>query len=183
MAHDENYYVMMMDALDGELAETARNELEAHLRACPACLREWNALLAIETLFRQAPMLSPAADFATRTIALLPNRRLRAWALAAVYVALLLGGLIPLAVVGLLVARYLPLLQNPALLGHIWDQIVNVARVGSTVVNAILAGTGRFLLEQPVYIGWMIVLAGLVFLWGGIYQRLVLQPATTGSRN
>jgi anti-sigma factor RsiW len=183
MVHDENYYVMMMDALDGELAEPARNDLEAHLHACPDCQREWNALLAIEMLFRQAPMLSPAVDFATRTLARLPDRRMRTWALGAIYATLLLGGLIPLAFIGLLVVRYLPILQDPALLGHIWDSIINVARVASTVVSAVLAGAGRFLLEQPVYIGWMIILAGLVFLWGGVFQRLLLQPATSGSRN
>lgn len=183
MAHDENYYVMMMDALDGELAETARDELEAHLRACPECLREWNALLAIEMLFRQAPMLSPTADFATRTIALLPNRQARVWALGMLYAVLLLGGLIPVAVIGLLVVRYLPILQDPALLGHIWGSLTNVARVFGTVVDALFAGAGRILLEQPALIGWTIVLAGLVFLWGGVIQRLLMQPATTGSRN
>lgn len=183
MAHDENYYLMMMDALDGELAEAARNDLEAHLRACPECLREWNALLAIEMLFRQAPVLSPAAGFATRTIGLLPNRRARMWALGMVYGALLLGGLIPIAVVGFLVARYLPILQDPGLLGHIWESFTNIARVFGTVVSALLAGAGRVLVEQPVLIGWMIILAGLVFLWGGVFQRLLMQPATTESRN
>jgi anti-sigma factor RsiW len=183
MEHDENYYLMMMDALDGELADPARNDLEAHLRACPDCQREWNALLAIEMLFRQAPMLSPAVGFATRTVARLPDRRVRAWALGAIYATLLLGGLIPLAFVGLLVLRYLPILQDPALLGHIWDSLANVARIFSTIGSALVAGTGRFLLEQPVLIGWMIILAGLVFLWGGVFQRLLVQPVTSGSRN
>lgn len=183
MEHDENYYLMMMDALDGELAGQARDDLEAHLRACPDCLREWNALLAIEMLFRQSPMLSPAVDFATRTLALLPDRRVRAWALGAIYTVLLLGGLLPLAFIGLLIVRYLPILQDPALLGHIWGSITDVFRVFSTISGAILAGIGRFLLEQPVFIGWMIILAGLVFLWGGVFQRLWLQPATSESRN
>jgi anti-sigma factor RsiW len=183
MAHDENYYVMMMDALDGELAEASRSDLEAHLRACPECLREWNALLAIEMLFRQSPVLSPAAGFATRTIALLPNRRARVWALGLVYAVLLLGGLLPVALIGLLVVRYLPILQDPGLLGHIWDSLANIARVAGTVVGALFAGAGRIFQEQPVLIGWVIILAGLVILWGGVYQRLLLQPATTESRN
>ncbi|HEX6384541.1 MAG TPA: zf-HC2 domain-containing protein, partial [Anaerolineae bacterium] len=95
MEHDE-IYTMMMDALDGELSASNRIELESHLRACPPCAREWQALLAIDMLFRQTPALRPAADFAQRTLARLPNRRYRIWAIMAVYVLLLLSGMLPL---------------------------------------------------------------------------------------
>ena len=36
----ENAYTLMMDALDGELAGDHKEDLEAHLRACPTCTRE-----------------------------------------------------------------------------------------------------------------------------------------------
>jgi hypothetical protein len=128
--------VMMMDALDGELAEPARNDLETHLRACPECQREWNALLAIEMLFRQAPVLSPVAGFCHanhRSTARSPDpglgfghglcRFAHRW-------------FDPGGGDRLLVVRYLPILQNPSLLGHVWASLINVVRVVSARSSA-----------------------------------------------
>ena len=55
--------------------------------------------------------------------------------------------------------------------------------VAATVVGALFAGAGRFVVEQPTVVGWLIVLAGFVFLWGGVFQRLLAQPAAVESRN
>lgn len=183
MAHKETYYVMMMDALDGELTEVRRGELESHLRACPDCTREWQALVALDTLFRQAPLLSPAADFAERTIGLLPNRRTRVWALTALYVALLVSGIVPVLLGGWLISRYTPVLTNPALVQHVWSSLQGTAQVFVTVVDALLAGAGRVVAEQPVILGWGLLMAGMVFLWGAVVQRLVVQPRNASSRN
>ena len=84
MNHDDTF-ALMMDMLDGEASENQVRTLEAHLRACPECEREWRALVAIDTLFRQTPALSPAADFVEKTLARLPNRRARIWAMGAIY--------------------------------------------------------------------------------------------------
>ena len=183
MEHEERYYLMMMDALDGELLEPDRDELEVHLRACPACGREWQALLAIDMLFRQAPILMPAVSLAERTLARLPDRRARVVALSSIYAVLLLSGLVPLLTIIFLAARYAPILSQPALLGGIWSSLIGLGRVRATVVDALLTGAGRFLVEQPVVIAWMVILAGLVLLWGGVFQRLLVQPARAGSRN
>jgi anti-sigma factor RsiW len=183
MAHKETYYMMMMDALDGELTEVRRTELETHLRACPDCGREWQALVALDTLFRQAPLLSPAADFAERTIGLLPNRRTRVWALTAVYVALLVSGFVPLLLGGWLLNRYAPILREPELLQHMWSSVQSTAQVFATVVDALLAGAGRIMAEQPLILGMALLMAGFVFLWGGVVQRLVVQPRGASARN
>ncbi|MEZ4518511.1 MAG: anti-sigma factor [Chloroflexota bacterium] len=183
MAHNETYYVMMMDALDGELTAVQRTELESHLRACPECAREWEALAALDTLFRQAPLLSPAADFAERTIGLLPNRRTRVWALTAVYTALLISGVIPVILGVWLISRYTPVLTNPDLLQHVWSSMQGTAQVFATVIDALLAGAGRVVAEQPMILGLAMLMAGMVFLWGGVIQRLVVQPRSAGSRN
>jgi anti-sigma factor RsiW len=174
---------MMMSALDDELPAAEHDELTAHLSVCPDCGREWRALLAIDALFRQTPLLMPAVDFATRTLALLPDRRVRVRALGALYGLLLLCGLVPLALVIFLGARYAPVLGEPALLEHVWSSLVGVGRVAATVVTALFAGAGRFVVEQPAVVGWLIVLAGVVFLWGGVLQRLLAQPAAVESRN
>ena len=89
----------------------------------------------------------------------------------------------PLVLVVFLSARYAPILSQPALLGRVWLSLVEAGRVGATVVNALFAGAGRFVIEQPAVVGWLIVLAGFVFLWGGVFQRLLAQPAAVESRN
>lgn len=183
MEHEERYYTMMMDALDGELAGGERAELEAHLRACPDCTQEWRTLVAIEMLFRQTPILMPAVDFAERTLARLPNRQARRVALGAIYAVLLLSGVIPLVLGLFLAARYAPILSRPELVGGVWSSIAGFGRAMTTVIEALFAGAGRFVIEQPVLIGWFIILAGLVFLWGGVFQRLLMQPAQAASRN
>ena len=183
MEHDETYLTMMMDALDGELTEADRNELEVHLRACPDCQLEWNALLAIDTLFRQSPLLYPAADFAERTVALLPNRRVRVWALSAAYITVLFAGLIPVLLGIFLAVRYAAVLANPAMTQQLWGSVAQMGQVGATIVSAAFAGAGKFVTEQPAVMGWFIILAGLVFLWGGVFQRLLAQPQRTYSRN
>jgi anti-sigma factor RsiW len=183
MEHEERYYVMMMDALDGELAAGEHAELEAHLRACPDCTREWRTLVAIEMLFRQTPVLMPAIDFTQRTLARLPNRRARRAALGAVYAVALMSGLLPLILAIFLAWRYAPILSQPELLGGVWASVAGLGRAAVTVLDALLVGAGRFVAEQPVLIGWFIILAGLVCLWGGVFQRLLMQPTDTTTRN
>lgn len=183
MEHEERYYLMMMDALDGELPPPDHAELAAHLVDCPDCDREWRTLLAIEMLFRQTPLLMPAVDFAERTLARLPNRQARRVALGGIYAILLLSGVAPLLMGVFLLTRYAPILRRPELLGGIWESLSGAGRAFITIIDALLVGAGRFVIEQPALIGWLIILAGLVFLWGGVFQRLLAQPAATASRN
>ena len=183
MEHEERYYLMMMGALDNELPDADRDELTAHLAGCADCRREWQALLAIDTLFRQTPLLMPVVNFAERTLALLPSSRLRVRALSAVYLILLASGIVPLLLGLFLVGRYAPLLEQPALVERVVTSVVNVGRVAATVVSAVLAGAGRLVVEQPAVVGLMIILAGFVLLWGGVLQRLLAQPAAISVRN
>ena len=172
----ENAYALMMDALDGELVDGKKLMLEVHLRACPTCLREWRALLAIEKLLREAPMLEPAADFALRTIARLPSARNRRWAIGALYVLLLLGGAVPL-LLGLWGASRLALLsQQPGLLASLWASIAKSVQVVGTIIAALLSSAGELVVRQPTSIGWLLVMAGIVFVWSGVVRQLVSQP-------
>ena len=175
MRHNE-IYTMMMDALDGELSASDHVELESHLRACLLCAREWQALVAIDALFRQTPALGPAADFAQRTLASLPNRRYRLWIISAVYVLLLLSGALPLLLVAWVVSRFGPMVTDPALIPDVLESLERTLQVTGTVLRALLNGIGEFLIQQPAVLGWLLVMAGIVFLWSGIYQQLVSQP-------
>ena len=170
MEHDK-YYGLMMDALDGELAAGEMFELESHLRACPSCRQEWEAVLAVDTLFRQTPALSPAAGFTQRTVARLPNRKLRLWSLGLVYSALWLAGILPLLAAVALVT----LLAGDSLAGF-----TAAAQRGLSVAALALAalgnGFGHLAGQYPAIWGLLFVMAGLVLLWNGVYRQLAQQP-------
>jgi hypothetical protein len=174
--HEENYTIWMMDALDGELTDHNQVALEAHLRACPSCMREWQALMAVEMLLRQAPMLRPAADFAQRTLARLPDRRYRLWIIGAIYGLVLLSGLLPLLLGIWVVERLAPILSQPNLLQTVFASLGRMVGVFGTVLEAFLTGAGRFVIDQPALVGWLLVMAGLIVVWGTVYQQLVLTP-------
>jgi len=173
----EDYYLLMMDALDGELLADEQNVLESHLRACPSCLAEWQAISAIDALFKRSPMLSPAAGFTQRTLARLPNRRVRLWAMGVVYVTLLLSGLLPLLLILGTAVLVAPMFGEPAVLSGGWQILVKGALLGSAVLSALIDGASRLVVEQPAIIGWMLVMMGIVFLWSGVYRQLLKSPA------
>lgn len=68
MAHN-NYHQMMSLALDGMLAPADETALDQHLDSCAACTAVWEAMSGLETLFGQAAMVSPPADFGARVMA------------------------------------------------------------------------------------------------------------------
>ena len=178
----ERFHILMMDALDGELASEQQAELESHLRACPPCRREWQAILAIDTLFRQAPMLSPAAGFTQRTVALLPNRRARLWAISIIYVLLLLSGLLPMLLVVWAANSIVPVISQPAFLESAQRLLDQSVRLVGVVAGALFKGFGELIVQQPAVLGWLLVLAGVVFVWNGVYQQLVSQPTAVSVR-
>lgn len=178
----ENAYMLMMDALDGELVDDRKENLEAHLRACPACNQEWQALQAVDMLFRQTPAVAPPADFAERTMARLSNSRMRIWTLGALYGVLLLGGALPM-LLGLMIYNQLgATLSEPTLWATLWQSLSGMFQVAITVIGAGLRGAGEFVVQQPAVVGLLLVMVGLVSLWGGVLQHLVFQPQPVRSQ-
>ena len=178
----EKYHLLMMDALDGELVAGQQQDLEAHLRACPACSREWHAMLAIDTLFRQTPMLSPAAGFTQRTVARLPNRKARLWAISIIYVLLLLSGILPILLVVWAANTVVPVVSQPAFVESAQRLFEQGVRLVGVVAGALFKGLGEMIMQQPAIVGWLLVLAGVVFVWNGVYQQLVSQPTVVSIR-
>lgn len=178
----ETYHLLMMEALDGELADEQHTELESHLRACPACRKEWHAMLAIDTLFRQAPMLSPAAGFAQRTVAMLPNRRARLWAISIIYVLLLFSGILPILLVVWAANTVVPVISQPAFIESVQRLLDQSVRLVGVVAGALFKGLGELIMQQPAILGWLLVLAGMVFVWNGVYQQLMSQPTAVSIR-
>jgi hypothetical protein len=177
----ETFLALMMDALDGELAEDGHVELESHLRACPGCLREWQALSTIDTLFRQTPMLSPATDFVQRTIARLPDRRLRLWTMGVMYLFLLLSGIAPLLIGGLFYLLLRPVFSQPTVWASLLQSVEKIFQVIGTVLNALFISAGEFIGQNPAALGWLLVMIGIVSLWGGVFRQTVIQPRQISS--
>lgn len=177
MEQEHDYaYALMMDALDGELTEGSKLELELHLQMCSDCLREWHALVAIETLLRTTPALAPAAGFTQRTLARLPNRRYRIWALTTIYVVLLLCGFVPMALGAWAMTRLLPILNQPALLNGIMHSLTKFMQVIGAVLMALFNGLGEIVVQQPAALGWFLVIMGVISVWGGLLRELLSQP-------
>lgn len=172
----ETYYLMMMDALDDEIGAEQQQLLQAHLRACPHCQREWHALSMIDRLFREAPMLAPAADFTQRTLARLPSRRYRAWLIGAIYAVLLLSGMLPFLVGAWAVGQYRVLAETPGVLSSLLQSLAHTLEVIGTLTLALLGAAGQFFLENPTILGWFFVMTGAVALWSGVYRQLAGVP-------
>jgi hypothetical protein len=178
----EAYYLMMMDALDDELSAEQQQLLHAHLRGCPPCQREWHALAVIDRLFREAPMLAPAADFTQRTLARLPSRRYRIWLIGAIYGVLLLSGALPLLVGTWAVRQYQVLVEEPGVLRSLVQSLAHTLDVIGTLALALVGAAGQFVLENPTVLGWLFVLIGIVTLWGGVYRQLLGAPQFSPAR-
>ncbi|MEM7336367.1 MAG: zf-HC2 domain-containing protein [Chloroflexota bacterium] len=175
MELEDRIYALMMDALDGELTPAEQSELDAHLEARPSYKAEWQAMLAVDTLLRQSPAMVPAADFAQRTMARLPNQQVRLWVISAVYISLLITGILPL-VLGLWVFSQLgDELVEPAFIEMALQSLAEGYQVALAISRAMISAVGGLLVQQPVLLGWLLVLGGIASLWGGIYRQLVSQ--------
>ncbi|MFZ0545426.1 MAG: zf-HC2 domain-containing protein [Candidatus Promineifilaceae bacterium] len=174
MEHEE-IYLLMMEALDGDLADSDYREMEAHLAVCHSCEREWQAVQTIHQLFLQAPVLSPAADFTQRTLAGLPNNSYRIWLIGIIYGFLLVSGVLPLVVIGWVVTTLAPALIEPVFGRGLVQAGSQVGALISAVVGASWQGLGglvQLLADQPNILGWLFVMVGVVFLWGSVYRQM-----------
>lgn len=174
MEHEE-IYMLMMEALDGDLSDSENREMVEHLATCHSCAREWQAVQTIHQLFLQTPALSPAADFTQRTLAILPNTSYRIWLIGAIYGFLLISGVLPLVVIGWLATTFAPALTEPAFGRGLVQAGSQLLSLVSAVLNAFWQGVGglvQILTQQPAVLGWFFVMVGVVFLWGGVYRQL-----------
>ena len=73
------------------------------------------------------------------------------------------------------VSRLGPVLSEPILVRGVLGSIDRLLQVIGTVLIALLNGAGEFVLQQPAIIGWLLVMIGIVSLWGGVFQQ-VLSP-------
>lgn len=169
----EDVYLLMMEALDGELNEEQAEDLARYLQD-PDYAQEWEALQAMDSMFTASPLLAPPPDFAQRTLAALPNRRLRVWVTSVVYLLLFISGLLPLVLGGL---TFLVFQTNAT--GGFLSVLTQLTGVAGTVLSALWLGLSELVTQQPMVIGWSLVMLGTIYLWGGVFRRVVLQPQLT----
>ncbi len=177
MEQEDRIYMLMMDALDGELSAEDHAELESHLRTRPALMREWQALQTVDSLFRNTPMLQPAVDFTARTVARLPNHRARIRVISVVYVLLLMSGALPILLGLVVINRLGAVLNEPALLGGFGQVVYNSMQVAGAVIQALFISVGEFVAQQPFVLGLLLVMVGVVFVWSGVLRQLVGQSS------
>jgi hypothetical protein len=105
----------------------------------------------------------------------LPNNNYRIWLIGAIYGFLLISGVLPLVILGWVVTSLAPALTEPAFgrgLVQAGGQILSLA---TAVLGAFLHGLGGLaqqMAQQQTTIGWLMVMVGIVFLWGGVYRQL-----------
>src|SRR5512132_2316679 len=92
---------LMMRALDRELGDTERARLDAHLKECASCAREWQSLSLVHQRLAVTPLLAPPGDFAARfrvrlaaqqSVRRIASRRQLAFGSAIAVVALVAAG-------------------------------------------------------------------------------------------
>jgi len=119
--------------------------------------------------------LSSAADFTQQTLAILPGSPYRIWMISSIYGLLLLVGFLPLAIIAWLTIQIGPVLDQPAFIRSVLQAGGQVAGLGQTVLAAGwqgLGSLGELMGQQPAILGWLMVMVGVVLLWGGVYSRL-----------
>jgi hypothetical protein len=175
----ERIYSLMMSVLDEEVLTAAESaEMDALLLQNPDLAHEWEAMRAVDRLFRQSAVIIPPLGFAERTMERLPAfSRQRIWAVTAFYLALLVGGLIPILAGLWLFTAYGDVISQVALF-QAFNQTVGVAvQSGIAVIGAIGVITADTLLEQPFLMGWVCLLIGIVAMWRNVYNYM-LRPRT-----
>lgn len=121
-----NYGEQMSLMLDGRLAASERQELQAHLETCDACRAQWAAFQQVDRMLSSAAQAAPAPGFAARFSARLARqeaqRRARQRVIGAIGVFATGTAALALIVIPMLIAA--------------WNGIGDLVRVGSSVLNS-----------------------------------------------
>jgi predicted anti-sigma-YlaC factor YlaD len=162
--------LLMSLALDQSLTQGEARCLEEHLRQCPACQEEWEAMQRISHLFADAPLLRPHPGFTGRVMQRLAQRqaRKRSLLIGAALLAVCLS-LVALALPETvrLVAMLWQVITEPSLLSHgakLMAQLLDLAEsLGRACWLVIIALS--FYLNQPALLGYSFLVLALTALW------------------
>ena len=173
---EERIYTLMMESLDGVLDEAESAEFDYLLTQNPDLAEEWEAMQAVDELFRFAEPAPCPVHLAQMTLARLPNPRNRRIFTAIFFVALLVGGMIPI-LFGLAISSQL---------GGVSVGLGGTFAVLEATFGGLFAATRSIVLSQPYALSWIAALVGVIMLWLTVYRRAVndvqFVPVAVGTR-
>ena len=169
---EEHIYSLMMDALDDELDEQGSAELQTYLAQNPALAQEWQGIRYIDNLLIATPPIMVPVSFAERTLARLPNPRVRRTFILAFFMLLLFLGLAPMLGLAWVALQS----GGPTMFGSFTTSIGELAQLFVTLTDAVFTTIGTVLTQQPILFGWLALMVGIVAVWYSVYQQLTLQP-------
>jgi len=157
-------------ALDQSLTQGEVRCLEEHLKQCPTCQEEWEAMQRVSRLFTDAPLMSPPPGFADRVMQRLAQRQARRQRLLA-GAALLVACLSLVALALPETVRWLAMLwqvlTEPALLSHgaklvaqLLDLAESLGRACWLVITALFSS-----FNQLALLGYPLLVLALTALW------------------
>jgi predicted anti-sigma-YlaC factor YlaD len=170
MASCQDIGRLMSLALDQSLAQGEARCLKEHLRQCPTCQEEWEAMQRISLLLTDAPLIGPPPGFADRVMQRLARRQARRQRLL-IGAALLVACLSLVAVALPETVRWLALLwqvlTEPSLLSHgvklmaqLLDLAQSLGRACWLITVALFSS-----LSQPALLGYSFLVLALTTLW------------------
>jgi predicted anti-sigma-YlaC factor YlaD len=170
MASCQDIGLLMSLALDQSLTQGEAGSLEEHLRQCPTCQEEWEAMQRISRLFTDAPLMSPSLGFADRVMQRLAQRQARRQRLLA-GTALLVACLSLAALALPETVRWLAMLwqviTEPALLSHGAKLVAQLLDLAQSLGRACWLITAALFssLSQPALLGYSFLVLALTTLW------------------
>ena len=170
MTNCQDIGLLMSLALDQSLAQVETRGLEEHLKRCPACQEEWEAMQRISRLFADAPLMGPPPGFADRVmqrVAQRQARRRRLLAGAALLVVCLSLGALALPAIVRWLAMLWQVITDPSLLSHgakLAAQLLNLAESVGGACWLIITALSSYL-SQPALLGYSFLVLALITLW------------------
>ena len=162
--------LLMSLALDQNLTQVEARGLEDHLKRCPTCQEEWEAMQRISRLFTDAPLMGPPPGFADRVMQRLARRQARRQRLVAgaalLVVCLSLGALALPGIVGWLALLW-QVITEPSLLSHgakLTAQLLNLAEALGRACWLVATALSSSL-SQPALLGYSFLVLTLTALW------------------
>lgn len=175
------YVEWMQLALENELPQARRTELEGHLSACAECAGLWEALRQVDHIFAAAPAAAPRRGFTARFNARLAQQRARphafwgalALGLGAVGAAALV---VPVGVTVLWSA--VQVAGQPAVSAAFFSGVNATTNVLATLASALFV-TGRALANTALPNPWVWAAAlaalSLTVAWAFLFRKWALQ--------
>jgi len=157
-------------ALDQSLTQVEARGVEEHLKRCPTCQEEWEAMQRISRLFTDAPLMGPPPGFADRVmqrVAQRQARRQRLLAGAALLVVCLSLGALALPEIVRSLAMLWQVITEPSLLSHGAKLIAQLLNLAESLGRACWLVTAALFssLNQPALLGYSFLVLALTALW------------------